>query len=68
MWRPSLVLPVVLLLLPAPSSAIELHWSSGADTLSFTSATRCTLIVQADSTEATLPNQWRLLWLADSSA
>lgn len=67
MWRPSLVLPVVLLLLPAPSSAIELHWSSGADTLSFTSATRCTLIVQADSTEATLPNQWRLLWLADSS-
>src|SRR6266540_1588568 len=59
------VLP--LLIFPTSSSGIQLHWSTGADTLTFTSATRCTLIVRADSAEATLPGQWRVLWLADSS-
>jgi hypothetical protein len=63
-WYPFLM----LLLVARPASALELHWSSGATDLQFTSATRCTLVVQADSTEATLPGQWRLLWLADSSS
>ena len=58
---------VPLVLFPSPSLAIQLHWKSGADTLTFTSATRCTLLVEADSAEVSLPGQWRLLWLADSA-
>ncbi len=67
MCRPIWLFALPLLLFPTPTSAIQLRWSSGADTLTFTAATRCTLIVQAHSAEATLPGQWRLLWLADSS-
>jgi hypothetical protein len=56
-----------MLLTPSTSSALQLRWSTGSTDLSFASATRCTLIVQADSAEAVLPGEWRLLWLADSS-
>ena len=56
-----------MLLAPATSSALQLRWSTGATDLSFTASTRCTLVVQADSAEAVLPGEWRLLWLADSS-
>jgi hypothetical protein len=55
-----------MLLVPGTSSALQLRWSTGATSLSLTSATRCTLVVQADSTEARLPSEWRLLWVADS--
>ncbi|MBI5710060.1 MAG: hypothetical protein HZC42_07125, partial [Candidatus Eisenbacteria bacterium] len=58
---------VLMLCVPEISSALQLRWISGGNDLSFTSATRCTLVVQADSAEVTLPGQWRLLWLADSS-
>jgi hypothetical protein len=60
---------IILLLLcfPVPSRAIQLRWSSGATELTFSSATRCTLVVQADSSEQRLPSEWRLLWAADSS-
>jgi len=58
---------VLMLLLPTESSALQLRWSSGTTDLTFTAATRCTLVVQADSAEAVLPGEWRLLWLADSS-
>jgi hypothetical protein len=67
MRRHAWLFALLLLAFPTTSSAIQLHWSSGADTLTFASATRCFLVVQADSAEATLPGQWRLLWLADSA-
>ncbi len=53
--------------IPRSSFALQLHWGSGATTLSFAEATRCTLVVQADSSESRLPSEWRLLWVADSS-
>ncbi len=67
MCRPGWWFVLLLLLFPTAASAIQLHWSTGADTLTFASATRCTLVVQADSSEGRLPTGWRLLWLADSS-
>lgn len=67
MRRTPLLAAFLLLLLPTSSRALQLHWSSGADTVSFVSATRCTLILQADSLEGRLPTEWRLLWLADSA-
>ncbi len=42
------------MLIPRPSSALQLHWGSGATTLSFAEATRCTLVVQADSSESAI--------------
>lgn len=67
MRRNGLLAAFLLLLLPTSSAALQLHWSSGADTLSFITASRCTLILQADSLEGRLPGEWRLLWLADSA-
>jgi len=49
------LLVLALLLIPAVSHAIQLHWSSGADTLTFTEATRAILVLRADSAEVTLP-------------
>jgi predicted GH43/DUF377 family glycosyl hydrolase len=66
MHRFSCILFAMLLLAPRPSSAIQLHWSSGRTDLSTTSAVRCTLVVQADPSEGRLPSEWRLLWAADS--
>jgi hypothetical protein len=57
----------MLTCVPCTASALQLHWSSGADTLTFTEATRCTLVVQADPAEQRLPPEWRLLWVADTS-
>ena len=57
----------LLLLVPQTSSAIELHWANGSTDLTFSTATKCMLVLQADSAEVTLPSQWRLLWLADSA-
>jgi len=57
----------VLLLAPGVSHAVQLHWSSGADTLTFTEATRAILVLRADSAEVTLPPEWRLLWVGDST-
>ena len=52
---------------PGVAQAIQLHWSSGADTLTFTEATRAILVLRADSAEVTLPPEWRLLWVGDST-
>ncbi len=57
---------LMLLFIPRSSSAIQLQWSSGSTCLNFTSGTRCTLIVRADSAEARLPSEWRLQWVTDS--
>ncbi len=56
---------VMLALLPGRSSAIQLRWSSGSAALTVATATRCTLVVQADAQEGRLPAEWRLLWVAD---
>ena len=61
-------LVLMLVFAPRPSFAIQLHWGSGATDLSVASATRCTLVVQADVTEGRLPAAWYLLWVADSSS
>src|SRR5436190_8079795 len=55
-----------LLLVPSVSHALQLTWGSGASTLTFTEATRCTLVVSASPEEQVLPPEWRLLWVADS--
>jgi hypothetical protein len=61
------LMALALLLAPEMSHAIQVHWWSGATNLDFTAATRCTLVVQADSAETVLPPEWRLLWVADTS-
>jgi hypothetical protein len=58
-------LALMLLFIPRPASAIELRWISGATNLEFSEATRCTLVVKA-APDASLPSEWRLLWVADS--
>ena len=67
MRRVRWLLVLALLLVPGVSHAIQLHWSSGADTLTFTEATRAILVLRADSAEVTLPPEWRLLWVGDST-
>jgi hypothetical protein len=58
---------LALSLIPGVSQAIQLHWGTGADTLTFAEATRAILVVGADSAEVTLPPEWRLLWVGDST-
>jgi hypothetical protein len=43
----------------------DLRWNSGTTSLSFTDATRCTLVVHVDSAQV-LPAEWRLLSAADT--
>jgi len=57
---------VVLALGAQPARAIQLRWDSGGADLSFASARRCTLVVQAEAGE-TLPSDWRLVWIASSA-
>jgi hypothetical protein len=56
---------LMLLLLPAGASGLQLRWTSGASNLAFSEAARCTLVVSADSSEG-LPSEWRLLSVSDS--
>ena len=67
MRRVRWLLALALLLVPGLAQALQLHWSSGADTLTFTEATRAILVLWADSAEVTLPPEWRLLWVGDST-
>jgi hypothetical protein len=67
MHRARGLLVLALLLIPTVSRAIQLHWGSGADTLTFTEPTRAILVLRADSAEVTLPPEWRLLWVGDST-
>jgi hypothetical protein len=61
-------LAFMLMLMPSVSPALQLSWSSGGSTLSFTEATRCTLVVSASAEEQVLPSGWRLLWVSDCSS
>jgi hypothetical protein len=65
MGRRQLLLLVALGLIPSTASALDLRWNSGNTSLSFSEATRCTLVVHADSAEV-LPAEWRLLSAADT--
>lgn len=58
----------LLLLVPQSAFPIQLRWNSGASDLTFSEATRCTLVVQADPSEGRLPSEWRLQWVSDSLA
>jgi hypothetical protein len=60
-----MLLALVLLLVPTHCIALQLHWASGESTISFTTTKRCTLIVEADPDESSLPSQWSLLWTAN---
>jgi hypothetical protein len=51
----------LLLTMPSPAMAIQIHWNSGASDLVFSSATRCSLEVAADSGQV-LPSGWHLVW------
>ena len=62
-----LLFVMAMLLIPTGAHALQLHWSSGADTMTFTEAPRATLVLRADSAEETLPPGWRLLWVGDST-
>ncbi len=53
-------------LVPAPARAIQMRWSTGATDLTVPQNMQAVLVVQADSTEGTLPDTWRLQWTADS--
>lgn len=57
----------LMLLVPQTASSLQLRWSSGASDLTFSEATRCTLVIQADPAEGRLPPEWRLVWTADSA-
>ena len=67
MRRLSGILMAMLFLVPRSSAAIQLQWVSGASDLTFTAATRCTLLVNSDA-GATLPDDWRLLWVTGSDS
>ena len=62
--RPFLLM--LLLFVPSPARATQLHWSGGATDLTVSQNTQAVLVFQADSAEVTLPNSWRLQWAADS--
>jgi hypothetical protein len=59
-------LVLALLLAPAVAHAIQLHWADGSTELTISQNTQAVLIIQADSVEISLPNSWRLQWMADS--
>ena len=70
MGRPGVVLSSLALILlsaliPQATDALQLRWSTGGSDLSFSSARRCTLVIEADVAEARLPSDWRLTWVGD---
>jgi hypothetical protein len=64
----SVLLLVAALLLPGSANAIQLRWATGATDLTVSANMQAVLVVQADSSEGTLPNTWQLLWTTDSLA
>lgn len=49
-----------------PVHGLELSWSSGGPAIGFTTASRCTLLLNASTAEGALPSEWRLQWATDS--
>ncbi len=61
----SILYALSLLMLPASAHAIHLEWASGATSLAFTTSTRCTLLVEAEPQDLSLPTEWHLLWVSN---
>jgi hypothetical protein len=55
----------ILLLASGPAEALQLHWSTGADTLGTVAAKRAVFVLQTEAGEGVLPRECRLLWAAD---
>ena len=60
------LMAVLMLFSPSTALALQMHWASGSANLDMAAAARCTLLVTADESEAALPGEWRLVWVADS--
>lgn len=58
------LIALLLTILPPFAHAMDLHWTSGSRSMEYSSATRCTLIVEASIGEPSLPGEWRLAWTA----
>jgi len=52
-----ILLAAIALLVPVAAQAIQLRWASGSDTLMFNQSIQCTLVVQAQSPDVTLPGE-----------
>jgi len=65
--RPILISLLAMGLCAPPAQALHLSWSSGATTLFSSDSTVASLVLKADSSETSLPSEWRLIWVADSS-
>ncbi len=61
------LLSLMTLLLPSTSWGLTLHWSGGSSDLSFGTAARCTLLVEAEPGEYSLPAEWRLIWAVSNA-
>src|SRR6266850_3142414 len=61
----NVILATALVLLPSSSQALQLHWASGSSCLSFSEATRCTLVVAKEMSDGDFPSEWRLAWVAN---
>lgn len=66
MYRKILRLPLALLLLATSAHAITLQWLGGGTDISFTSATRCTLLVGIAAPDTALPRELRLSWVGQN--
>ena len=62
----ALLFAIGMLMLPSSGFGLDLYWSSGATDLTFVSAVRCTLVVDAGAGLTRLPAEWQLVWAADS--
>lgn len=67
MWRLRWNFVPMFILVASPCAAIQLHWSSGASDIAFTTARQCTLVVVGEEGEV-LPADWRLLWVAGTDS
>lgn len=68
MIRRAIAVLLTLALHASPSNAIQLRWADGSHGLTFTTTTRCTLVVEKGPAESTLPGQWYLSWVASGCA
>ena len=63
-WFSSL-LTLTIVVPSARGEELALHWASGAQAIEFVGARRCTLVVDTGSDARSLPDEWRLVWVAE---
>ncbi len=66
MYHKLLQLSLASLLLASSAHAITLQWLGGGADVSFTSASRCTLLVGIAAPDTALPRELRLSWVAQN--